>query len=815
MNKKLLNRMLELSNIKPVIKEEKMSLSNFELVKESVNGKIYAVVREQNKYYIKNADSKNNINESDFDYIGGIVNKGKKSFYSYEEAVKHLNLMFEEINNHYNVDNVNLLESDVLNEKKFILKLKNKKTEPKAEPKADKGGFDFGGDSEEKETSDKGGFDFGGGDDTEDTGDSEFDFGGGDDTEDTGDDSFDFGGDGDTEEDNTEDTGDGEFDFGGDDEGDDSEEDDTDVEEFGDDDIKDIQSTTGKLGQQIRDVEDLSSDMQKWVAKSVLSAMDLENMDSEDKKDIIRTIKKKSQEEPEESDEESFDFGDEEPVEESSYMSYMDDEEELEQSGYNIGYNAADDLLTLLGDESQDIIIKGFMEGFNSWGIDEIKIVKTGEEPSPKDRDRRSYMSYMDDESCTHCNGLGYDEFTDELCEWCEGKGKFINPNDTSNYGRYMRDNTHDSYMKEKKESYSDSELDNWLMDMEMAGFISTPSYESYMGEDNPHIGGDEDMNGELLLDYNDEPLYGLNKNMSHNNMNNGYGNYMSDVTDKFESYEQEIAYQDLLDMASEYGFTLSLCHADKTEDPEESTIYFDIKDGSEKLLKARINSIGSLEIGTMRGKHFIGEPVDSLSDFDETFDEEGKLKDMGPQREKAPEKPDRGTETIPGTPTKTPDRERPSRRPFNPPPHITPGEEPGPKARGRRLNNYDPTMAPAPAPAKQPEKPDRGTETVPGTPTKTPDKDRPSRRPFNPPPHITPGEEPGTKARGGRSYMSYMGDEDKTPQPTRPPQMHGKGSRPSKMPFQKPTELNIEPRLRGMEGKNRPNINEDDVEFS
>ena len=77
MNKKLLNRMLELSNIKPVIKEEKMSLSNFELVKESVNGKIYAVVREQNKYYIKNADSKNNINESDFDYIGGIVNKGK------------------------------------------------------------------------------------------------------------------------------------------------------------------------------------------------------------------------------------------------------------------------------------------------------------------------------------------------------------------------------------------------------------------------------------------------------------------------------------------------------------------------------------------------------------------------------------------------------------------------------------------------------------------------------------------------------------------------------------------------------------------
>jgi hypothetical protein len=22
---------------------------------------------------------------------------------------------------------------------------------------------------------------------------------------------------------------------------------------------------------------------------------------------------------------------------------------------------------------------------------------------------------------CTHCNGLGYDEFTDEQCEWCGG----------------------------------------------------------------------------------------------------------------------------------------------------------------------------------------------------------------------------------------------------------------------------------------------------------------------------------------------------------------------------------------------------------
>ena len=61
-----------------------------------------------------------------------------------------------------------------------------------------------------------------------------------------------------------------------------------------------------------------------------------------------------------------------------------EEEEELEQSGYNIGYNAADDLLTLFDDESQDSIIEGFIKGFNEWGIGEIKIIKTGEDEKCK-----------------------------------------------------------------------------------------------------------------------------------------------------------------------------------------------------------------------------------------------------------------------------------------------------------------------------------------------------------------------------------------------------------------------------------------------
>lgn len=55
-------------------------------------------------------------------------------------------------------------------------------------------------------------------------------------------------------------------------------------------------------------------------------------------------------------------------------------EEEIEQEGYNLGYNIADQLLDLLGslpDKYQSLVIKGFIEGFNAWEIDEIKLSKS------------------------------------------------------------------------------------------------------------------------------------------------------------------------------------------------------------------------------------------------------------------------------------------------------------------------------------------------------------------------------------------------------------------------------------------------------
>ena len=55
-------------------------------------------------------------------------------------------------------------------------------------------------------------------------------------------------------------------------------------------------------------------------------------------------------------------------------------EEKIEQEGYNLGYNMADQLLDLLGevfDTEQSLVIKGFIEGFNSWNIDGINLSKS------------------------------------------------------------------------------------------------------------------------------------------------------------------------------------------------------------------------------------------------------------------------------------------------------------------------------------------------------------------------------------------------------------------------------------------------------
>jgi len=460
---KELQRMKDLMGIRKPINESNV-LSSTELIKEAPNGKFYGIVRENKKYFIK--ESNDGVN---FDFIGGLVNKTKNQFESYEQAVRRLNLMLED---------TNVLTPDIISEKKFVIKTKKKKKKAETE---DEGGF---GDDETASTDEGDDFDFGddeaAGDDEETTSTEEgddFDFGDEEgnededastDEEDNQGDDFDFGGE---EEDASTEEGDEEdLDFGDEETDEDAstEESDEDLD-LEDDPIKSIQKMTGKLGQKIRDTEDLSSDTMKWVAKSVISALDLDQMDAEDKKDIIRAIKKK---ESEGSDEE-FDFM-------ADWSSMSADEKNKLVNGDSM-YGPPTNV-----ERGEKIIIDDDNESHCSYCSDNRSMPydEEGDEYPGMGSDWRGPMSYMDDpymmpqpaptrrettptrekekeekekeekerktppsrkpfeappfidpndpdanpkpkaeHECTHCNGHGYDDMTGEECEWCMGTG--------------------------------------------------------------------------------------------------------------------------------------------------------------------------------------------------------------------------------------------------------------------------------------------------------------------------------------------------------------------------------------------------------
>jgi uncharacterized protein YfkK (UPF0435 family) len=836
-----LQRMISLMGNKKPITENKIH-SSLELIKKSPNGKYYGVVRETKKYYIKESNDGSN-----FDFIGGVANKIKNQFESYEQAVRKLNLMLED---------TDVLTPDIIQEKKFVIKTKKKKSvEPKAEETPEGGGdFSFGGEETESEEeggdfgSEEGGedFNFGGEEETEESD----EFGGEEETE--GGENFEFGGE---EEESTEDT-------------EEETDEDLDLEDEGEDSIKYIQKMTGKLGQKLRDTEDLSSDTMKWVAKSVLSALDLDQMDSEDKKDIIRTVKKKK----EESSDEEFDFMNDKQVMSTPIMTYMSNDDMVDWNK--------------LSDQEK------------------AQIVNNGDD---------DLMDMEETNTCSHCNGLGLDDMTGEECEWCMGtgvedmedymmdskeeddmygpgedkieSGEEILSDDNCSYGSdrnqpYYGETEMEGYpgmeedwMSDKKDYMSrfaknvkrsvqgkkmdEEELDSHLRKIKNKlggsdisiddnkvvgrfGYVDVKSngytvhlegqkfgktfqfnelgklhdYVREMGEDymddpymmpqpaparpqtrpdtptkpakpgtdkpspskrpftppphitpgeepNPKAGYDEygmesygptegmdymeddtiemcsacegrgheygrigfnhqtnpcitcagtgmvprmEINGEVDEPYTDDtnPMYGnqtttLPKGMGtryqykekftfpfgmgENSKRNKKTIKEDHLNNKMASYEQDMAYEDVEDMARQHGMDVEFCHKDMAKDPEEQTIYLDLMKKGKVVAKIRINTAGDIEMGGMKGKVFKGEPVDSHSDFDEVLDEKG-IK-MMPQP--APARP----QTRPETPVKPAkpgtDKPSPSKRPFTPPPHITPGEEPNPKARYRR----------------------------------------------------------------------------------------------------------------------------------
>lgn len=81
--------------------EPKKAISNIEYHANGADGKVYGILKEGTKYYIKTTEmGKENIAES-YDYINGFVNRRENEYKSYNEATKHLELKLMSLNEAY------------------------------------------------------------------------------------------------------------------------------------------------------------------------------------------------------------------------------------------------------------------------------------------------------------------------------------------------------------------------------------------------------------------------------------------------------------------------------------------------------------------------------------------------------------------------------------------------------------------------------------------------------------------------------------------------------------------------------------------
>ena len=86
------DRMIELMKITPI--KEGVDRSTEVITKLGPDGKAYAIIKENNQYYIKIANKTEGLVMEDFKYIGGLMNKTSEAYHSYAEATKQLNMKF-------------------------------------------------------------------------------------------------------------------------------------------------------------------------------------------------------------------------------------------------------------------------------------------------------------------------------------------------------------------------------------------------------------------------------------------------------------------------------------------------------------------------------------------------------------------------------------------------------------------------------------------------------------------------------------------------------------------------------------------------
>ncbi len=235
-----IKRIMEIARYGETSKNTELHIKTNSFTKRAADGNIYAIVHEKDGYYVKSG-----LNESSLDYVNGLSNKRKNRYRSYSAALKRLNLMLKPINEEYNDGYGDSMYEQEDDEK---LVIKTKQTTPPAPAAPAPAAPAPAAPTPPLPTA----------------------------PAPTGDD---------MEVDVDMDMGDEDMDMDvdmdmGDEESFDAEEERPTV--------KSIQKLTGKLGQKMREYEDeMDSDMIKYVLNSLISAVDLDLLDEDDRDDII------------------------------------------------------------------------------------------------------------------------------------------------------------------------------------------------------------------------------------------------------------------------------------------------------------------------------------------------------------------------------------------------------------------------------------------------------------------------------------------------------------------------------------------------
>ena len=91
--------------------ESKSQYSNIEYKRVGADGKMYGIVREGTKFYIKVSDKTANVLKENFDYIGGFRNRKDHEYTSYANALKNFEMKMHSLNEASNKKDSIIIES--------------------------------------------------------------------------------------------------------------------------------------------------------------------------------------------------------------------------------------------------------------------------------------------------------------------------------------------------------------------------------------------------------------------------------------------------------------------------------------------------------------------------------------------------------------------------------------------------------------------------------------------------------------------------------------------------------------------------------